>query len=219
VNILLDNPMTQFSFGWILSLNWLSQLWGPVHVDPLLFEKSYYVAPEEKVSKPYSLFLAALTETKRDAIAKVAMHNREHLVLIRAADDGLILHTLYYEDELHKANKTEAPKTKFSSKELQMAKSLVEHLTAQFKLDDFHDSYRENVERLIEEKKKGEKITTVKQPRKAPVIDIMEALKRSLKSATPAGTSERYAPRDASTNEVDPKDWTKFGRLLDGATG
>jgi DNA end-binding protein Ku len=171
-------------------------------VDPLLFEKSYYVAPEEKVSKPYSLFLAALTETKRDAIAKVAMHNREHLVLIRAADDGLILHTLYYEDELHKANKTEAPKTKFSSKELQMAKSLIEHLTAQFKLDDFHDSYRENVERLIEEKKKGEKITTVKQPRKAPVIDIMEALKRSLKSATPAGTSERYAPRDASTKKA-----------------
>ena len=85
------------------------------------------MAPEEKVSKPYALFLAALKETKRDAIAKVAMHNREHVVLIRPADGGLVLHTLYYEDELHKANKAEAPKTKFSAKELDMAKSLVQH--------------------------------------------------------------------------------------------
>jgi DNA end-binding protein Ku len=153
-------------------------------VDPLLFESSYYVAAEEKVGKPYSLFTAALQESKRDAIAKVAMHNREHVVLIRADGDSLVLHTLYFEDELHKANKAEAPKTKFSAKELDMAKSLVLKLTAKFKLGEFHDTYRENVERLIEEKKKGEKITTVKQPKKAPVIDLMEALKQSLKAST-----------------------------------
>src|ERR1041385_4512651 len=128
-------------------------------VDPLLFESSYYVAPEEKVSKPYALFMAALQETKRDAIAKVAMHNREHVVLIRPAEGGLVLHTLYYEDELHKGNKAEAPKTKFSGKELDLAKSLVQHLTAKFNLGEFNDTYRENVERLIEEKKKGEQIT------------------------------------------------------------
>jgi len=151
-------------------------------VDPLLFENSYYVAPEEKVSKPYVLFMSALTETKRDAIAKVAMHNREHVVLIRAAEGGLVLHTLYFEDELHKGNKAEAPKTKFSAKELGMAKALVERLTAKFKLGEFHDAYRKNVERLIEEKKKGQKISAVSQPRKAPVIDLMEALKKSLES-------------------------------------
>src|SRR5271165_5362953 len=151
-------------------------------VDPLLFENSYYVAAEEKVSKPYALFMAALTETKRDAIAKIAMHNREHVVLIRPVDGGLVLHTLYYEDELHKANKAETPKANFTGKELEMAKSLVQHLTAKFKLGEFHDTYRENVERLIEQKKKGEKITLVKQPRKAPVIDLMEALKKSLQS-------------------------------------
>lgn len=161
-------------------------------VDPLLFESSYYVAPEERVSKPYALFMAALAETEQDAIAKVAMHNREHVVLIRPAEGGLILHTLYYEDELHKANKTDAPLTKFSAKELQMAKSLIEHLSGRFKLADFHDSYRENVERLVEEKKKGEKITTVKQPRKAPVIDLMSALKKSL-AATGRGTAKKTA--------------------------
>jgi len=160
-------------------------------VDPLLFESSYYIAPEEKVGKPYALFLAALQETKRDAIAKIAMHNREHIVLIRPAEGGLVLHTLYYQDELHKANRAEAPKNKFSGKELDMAKRLVQHLTAKFKLGDFHDTYRENVKRLIEEKKKGEKITTVKQPRKAPVIDLMEALKKSLRSKSHSESSEQ----------------------------
>ena len=79
-------------------------------VDPIFFESSYYLAPEEKVSKPYSLFMAALADTKRDAVARLAMHNREHVVLIRPADGGLLLHTLYYADELHQANKGEAPK-------------------------------------------------------------------------------------------------------------
>lgn len=171
-------------------------------VDPLLFESSYYVAAEEKVSKRYTLFMAALTETKHDAIAKVAMHNREHIVLIRPADGGLVLHTLYYEDELHKANKAEAPKTKFTAKELDMAKNLVQHLTARFKLGEFHDTYRDNVERLIEEKQKGEKITLVKQPRKAPVVDLMEALKKSLESKRRPETSAQPARKRVAAKKT-----------------
>jgi DNA end-binding protein Ku len=163
-------------------------------VDPLLFQSSYYVAAEEKASKPYALFLATLAGMKSDAIAKVAMHNREHVALIRAAEGGLVLHTLFYEDELHKANKAEAPKTKFSAKELEMAKSLVERLTAKFKPGAFHDVYRENVERLIEEKKKGAKLTPVKQRHKAPVIDLMEALRKSLESKKAAATGH-ISPR------------------------
>ena len=172
-------------------------------VDPILFQSSYYLAPDEKVSKPYSLFLAALTETKSDAIARIAMHNREHVAIIRPAEGGLVLHTLYYADELHKANKAEMPKTSFSPKELELAKSLVSHMQAPFKASAFHDSYRENVERLIEQKKKGQKITAVKQPRKAPVIDLMEALKRSLKSAAhpgapPVSSGRRSASRKST---------------------
>jgi DNA end-binding protein Ku len=113
------------------------------------------------------------------------------VVLIRPAEGGLVLHTLYYPDELHKANKAEAPKTKFTGKELELAKDLVKHLTAPLKTSAFRDSYRENVERLIEQKQKGQKITAIKQPGKAPVIDLMEALKRSLKSAAPAQGTER----------------------------
>lgn len=161
-------------------------------VDPIFFEHSYYVAPEEKVSKPYGLFMAALKDTKHQAIARVAMHNREHVVLIRPAEGGLLMHTLFYPDELHASHQVEAPKAQYTAKELEMAKSLIGHLTAPFKPAQFHDTYRENVERLIEEKKKGHKITTVKQPRKAPVVDLMEALQQSLKSVE--GAAKQTSP-------------------------
>jgi DNA end-binding protein Ku len=152
-------------------------------VDPIYFESSYYVAPEEKTAKPYTLFLAALESTRQHAIAKIAMHNREHMVLIRPVEGGLVLHTLFYPGELHAANKSAKPKDKYTAKELELAKNLVEQLSAPFRADQFHDTYRENVERLIEQKQKGEKITPSQPPRKAPVVDLMEALKRSL--ATP----------------------------------
>ena len=170
-------------------------------VDPIYFESSYYVAPDEKTAKPYALFTAALVETKQDAIAKVAMHNREHVVLIRPSDGGLILHTLYYSDELHNANRAETPKAKYSAKELSLATSLVNHLKAPFKPREFTDTYRENVERLIEQKRKGQKVTTVEQPRKAPVVDLMDALRRSLassKRAGSAGTKKAAAKRKAA---------------------
>jgi DNA end-binding protein Ku len=175
------------------------QFVGSDEVDPLFFESSYYVAPEEKVSKPYALFLAALSEAKRDAIAQLVMHNREHIVLIRPSAGTLVLHTLYYVNELHKANKASAPKDKFTAKELDMAKSLMAHLTAPFRPDQFHDTYRENVERMIEEKKKGRKITAVKQSRKAPVIDLMEALQRSLKMSPPSNKSRKAGERSKET--------------------
>jgi DNA end-binding protein Ku len=79
-----------------------------------------------------------------------------------------------------------------------MAKSLVKHLAAPFKPEAFHDTYRENVERLIEQKRRGEKITTIKQPKKAPVIDLMEALKQSLKSTARPTSKKGSARRKAA---------------------
>ncbi len=162
-------------------------------VDPIYFESSYYVAPEDKTAKPYVLFMAALSQTKQHAIAKIAMHNREHIVLIRPSEGGLVLHTLYYPDELHKGHKGESPQAKYSAKELELARNLVSHLSAPFKPAQFEDTYRENVERLIQQKQKGQKITTVTQPRKAPVMDLMEALKRSLNASRAAKSASKAA--------------------------
>ena len=114
------------------------------------------MGPEENADKPYQLFLQALILTKYHAIAKLAMHGREHIVLIRPGNGSMILHTLFYPNELHEANRA-APKSaaKLPAKEVELAKSLVQHLAGPFKPSAFHDAYRENVERLIEQKRKG----------------------------------------------------------------
>jgi DNA end-binding protein Ku len=165
-------------------------------VDPIFFERSYYVAPGDEVSKPYVLFMKALNETSYSAIAKVTMHGREHVVIIRSTQDQLLLHTLYYADELNQANKPAVPaKANATRKELELATQLIEHLAGPFKPGEFHDTYRENVEKLIEQKKKGQKITTTeREPRRAPVVDLMEALKKSLKSSEAKAKADK-SPR------------------------
>jgi len=168
-------------------------------VDPIYLERSYYVGADEKTTKPYALFVAALEASKQHAVAKIAMHNREHIVLIRPSEFGLVLHTLYYANELHEANRGRSGHAKFSAKELDLAKTLVTHLKAPFKPERYKDTYRANVERLLEEKRKGQKITVIKQPRERPVTDILEALKRSLeKSAKAQKPKSSIAKRKAA---------------------
>jgi DNA end-binding protein Ku len=165
-------------------------------VDPIWFERSYYLAGDEKVSKPYALFLQALKDTRHSAIARLSMHGRENVVLIRVAGSGMLLHTLFYPDELHKGNRPAAlEKTNSRKQELELAKTLIEQLSGDFKPDQFHDTYRENVEKLIEQKQKGQKITVVRQPKQAHVVDLMEALKKSLKHAGSSDKTAKKYPR------------------------
>lgn len=173
-------------------------------VDPIYLEKSYYVIPEEAVSKPYSLLLNAMSETKYFAVAKVTMHGREHIVVIRPAADGMVLHTMYYADELHQANKLSTPKkSAFNEKEMDLAKKLIDTLASPFKPETYEDEYRKNVERLIEQKQKGHKITEVKRPKVAPVVDIMEALKRSLQqSQRPASATTAQGAAKSSKKKA-----------------
>jgi len=153
-------------------------------VDPIYFESSYYVSPEEDLTKPYVVFLKALKESGYSAIAKLSMHGREHIVLIRAAENDLLLHTLFYPNELHQGNRQSiSTKTTATSKEVALATQLIKQLAAPFKPGEFHDTYRENVEKLIEQKEKGQKVTLEPKAKRAPVIDLMEALKKSIKAS------------------------------------
>jgi DNA end-binding protein Ku len=153
-------------------------------VDPLYFEKSYYVIAEDAASKPCRLLLSAMKETSYYALGKVAMHGREHIVLIRPRDEGMVLHTMYFVDELQKGNEGQVePKGKLDPKEMKLAKQLIETLASPFEPSKFEDEYRKNTERLIELKRKGQKITSVKQSKRAPVVDIMHALQQSLKQS------------------------------------
>ena len=182
-------------------------------IDPIFLETSYYVAPEESVSRPYSLLLEAMQQTKYDALAKVAMHGREHIVILRPADHGIVLHTMYFVDELHKANEVKIPAPeKVDKREIDMAKKLIETLAAPFKPDEFHDEYKEHVEELIAKKQKGQKITPIRQPKLAPVIDLMQALQQSLAKTRGGGSPAKKsatAKRTASTKKTSRKKTAK----------
>lgn len=150
-------------------------------IDPIFFETSYYVAPEESVSRPYALLLEAMKETGYDALAKVTMHGREHIVILRPSEQSIVLHTMYFVDEIHREKEVAAPDHgKFDKKEVDLAKKLIETLAASFEPEKFHDEYKENVERLIESKRKDRKVTPIRQPKTEPVTDLMKALQESL---------------------------------------
>jgi len=165
-------------------------------VDPVYFETSYYVAPGDDITKPYALFLKALSESGYEAIAKLTMHGREHVALIRAGKggdaNGLLLHTLFYPNELHEASRQKIPaKAAATKKEMDLATQLIRQLAAPFRPENFHDTYRENVEKLIAQKQKGEPVKSQPKAKRAPVIDLMEALKKSLQSGAKAQAPKR----------------------------
>jgi DNA end-binding protein Ku len=158
-------------------------------VDPVYLESSYYMAPDEGGEKPYALLFEALKDTKYYAVAKIAMHNREHIVVVRPGERGMILHTMYYEDEVRRTEEFRTDTSKVTEREMNLAKMLVESLAAEFEPGKYHDTYRTNLRQMIDAKVEGHKIVETPEPHIAPVIDIMEALKKSLEARKPPKTA------------------------------
>ncbi len=149
-------------------------------VDPVYLESSYYVAPDEGGEKPYALLFQAMRESKYFALAKVAMHNREHVIVLRPGAKGILSHTMFYQDEIRQVDEFRTDTSLVKDKELDMAKMLITSLEAEFEPQKYHDSYRENLRQMIEAKIEGKKVVETPEAHIAPVIDIMEALKKSL---------------------------------------
>src|ERR1039458_10091962 len=149
-------------------------------VDPVYLESSYYMAPDEGGEKPYALLFEALRESKLYAVAKVAMHNREHIIVLRPGAKGILSHTMYYQDEIRQVEEFRTDTSLVKEKELEMAKMLISSLEAEFEPEKFHDGFRDNVRKMIEAKVEGRNVVATPAAHVAPVIDIMEALKRSL---------------------------------------
>ncbi len=170
-------------------------------VDPVYLESSYYMAPDEGGEKPYALLFEALKQTKYYAIAKIAMHNREHVVVVRPGERGMILHTMYYSDEVRRTEEFRTDTSAVSEREMNLAKMLVESLAAEFEPDKYHDTYRDNLRAMIDAKVEGHKVVETPEPHIAPVIDIMDALKKSLESRKPPQTATVSA---GSTAEAEP---------------
>jgi DNA end-binding protein Ku len=166
-------------------------------VDPVYFESSYYMMPEEAGRRPYALLTKALEESDYVAIAKLTMHNREYTVFLRPREGGLMLHTMYYEEEVRKVEGFGAPDVELKESEVKVAHQLIEALAAEWEPEKFKDEFQENLKKLIEAKLEGGEIAEVEKPKKmAPVVDLMAALKESL--AQMEGKKKPAAPAEVA---------------------
>ncbi|MFL6463474.1 MAG: Ku protein [Bryobacteraceae bacterium] len=150
-------------------------------IDPVYFESSYYLLPEEAGRRPYALLEKAMEDSNFYGIAKLTMHNREYTVFLRPHEGGLMLHTMYYEEEVRKVEGFGAPDVELKDAEVKVAHQLIEALAAEWEPEKFKDDFQENLKNLIQTKLEGGKIAEVEKPKKiAPVVDLMAALKQSL---------------------------------------
>jgi len=150
-------------------------------VDPVYFESSYYMMPEEAGRRPYALLTKALEESEYVAIAKITMHNREYTVFLRPHAGGMMLHTMYYSEEVRQVEGFGAPDVELKDAEVKVAHQLIEALAAEWDPEKYKDEFQENLKKLIETKLEGGEVAAVEQPKKlAPVVDLMAALKESL---------------------------------------
>jgi DNA end-binding protein Ku len=151
-------------------------------IDPIYYETSYFAVATEAGTKAYGLLLKTMEEMKYAAIAQVTMHQRERTVVIRPYRSGLIVHTIYYPNEIHDVKgfgKNSGGPVK--KQEIQLADQFAKTLVKPFRPEQFHDEYQQRVKQLVESKGKGKSAPKRENPtKKAPVIDMMTALKRSL---------------------------------------
>jgi DNA end-binding protein Ku len=173
-------------------------------IDPVYFRSSYYLAPEgEGADKAYALLRRAMEEAGKVAIATLVMRNKEYLVAIRPEGDALAMHTMYFSDEVRTPGK-ELPGLPedgdVTDRELSMAQLLIESMESDWDPGRYHDTHREKVEELIEEKRQGHEIVIQEGPEPAKVVDLMEALNASIKAAT--RTSDKPARRAAPAKKA-----------------
>lgn len=176
-------------------------------VDPIYLESSYYLAPDEGGEKPYALLFEALKQSGFVGVANIAMHNREHIVILRPGSKGILLHTMYYPDEIRQVEEFRTDTSAVKPKELELAKTLVESLQATFEPEKYKDNYRENLQAMIKAKVEGKEIVETAQPaHKAPVIDILEALKMSIAENKKPPASVREATTGAEVVSASAED-------------
>jgi DNA end-binding protein Ku len=170
-------------------------------IDPLYFQKSYYLVPDETGVKAYHLLRRAMSEDGRVAVAKVAIREKEHLATLRFKDNVFILETMFWPDEIRPAEFEELDKrVDVRPQEVQMAKSLIDNLTGDFKPEEFKDEYRQALLDMVEKKVAGEEIEAVPEPEPTRVVDLMEALKASVeatkkKAARPKASAKKASQR------------------------
>jgi DNA end-binding protein Ku len=168
-------------------------------IDPVFYEKSYFLEPEETGVKPFALLMRALHEKGLTAVAKLAIRNKERLCALRPMDGTLMLETLYYPDEIRVARGEPMPKAQISDSEMKMAMSLIDLLTTEFQPEAYEDNYREALMEVIKAKLEGQEIVEAEEPeRPEKIVDLMAALRASVEAVQkPQGGRAKQADDEA----------------------
>ena len=177
-------------------------------IDPVYFERTYYLEADQVGAKPYALLLKALKEKQVSAVAKIALRNRESLCVLRASDnDLLMLETLYYPDEIRTADLAPTPEVQVSQPELAMALTLVEMLEERFDPKKYRDEYRVALLDMIEAKRTGQEVVATPDAPLPRTVDLMAALKASLEAAKRSkGGAEPVVAAAALNGTSEPED-------------
>jgi DNA end-binding protein Ku len=176
-------------------------------IDPIYFEQPYFLGPDKGAERAYALLVQAMKEARKVAIARFVLRNKEHLAAIRPMGDVLTLTTMRFADEVSSPQDLdgevfeEAKPKKPEKRELEMAKQLIDSLTADFEPDKYHDEYRERVLEMIERKAGGEDVVVeapAEEPQKVP--DLMAALEASISGAKRQSAPKKPRKKAASAN-------------------
>src|SRR5437867_5133124 len=167
-------------------------------IDPVFFDKAYYLAPDKGGAKPYALFTRALCESKRCAIGRYGARGKQYIVMIRPILEGLVMQQLLYAGEVRSIQEIEIPKGEVKEAELKLARQLIEQQASDtFDPAPYVDEVRARIETAVQKKVEGQEITMAEAPEGgAQVIDLMEALRASL---------ERKAPAKARASEAEAR--------------
>ncbi|MDP9074694.1 MAG: Ku protein [Actinomycetota bacterium] len=161
-----------------------------VDIDPIFFDHSYYLVPDDRAVKPYALLVGAMADTGKVALGRFVLRTKQYLAALRPKDGVLVLSTMLFADEVIATGDLNVPTTEATNpapRELSMAKQLIESLSAPFDPTKYHDDYRQKVLDLIERKAEGQVIAEAPEPgAAAPVVDLMAALEASLAAARAA---------------------------------
>lgn len=171
-------------------------------IDPVYLDASYEALPDKDAEKAYQVLLKALEDTERVGIAKVTMHQREYTVFIRPRNHGLTMHTMYFQNEIRDLEGYgDRPKDlHLKPQEIKLAEQLVETLSTKFKPEDYHDTFQEQLRALIDAKQKGKTFVEQAAPKQAAIIDMMEALKKSLKASESRAKQARASSENKSAS-------------------
>jgi DNA end-binding protein Ku len=167
-------------------------------IDPVYYERSYHLAPEERAEKAYALLIRTLEKKGLTAIATITIRKKEQLCALRPKDGALMLETLYYPDEVRARPEMDLKQVKITDRELDMAFALIDLLRKPFEPEEYKDHYREALTEVIDAKLEGREVVESPEPKESKVIDLADALRRSVEAA------KKGKPKPAARTKARP---------------